>query len=48
MFDSLDEQMKKDENRVTSSKERIFRLLLYVLAAVVVFGGLYLGVHSLS
>ena len=48
MFDSLDEQMKKDENRVSSSKERIFRLALYVLAALVVFGALYLGVHSLS
>ena len=48
MFDSLDEQMKKDENRVTSPKERVLRWALYVLAAIVVFAGLYLGVHSLS
>lgn len=48
MFDSLDEQMKKDENRVTSPKERVLRWALYVLAAIVVFAGLYFGVHSLS
>ncbi len=45
MFDSLDEQIKKDEDRVSTSKERMVRYALYVLAAVVVFGGLILGVH---
>lgn len=45
MFDSLDEQMKKDDERVVSSKERVVRYALYLIAAVVVFGGLILGVH---
>ncbi|HML18668.1 MAG TPA: hypothetical protein VK419_16670 [Bryobacteraceae bacterium] len=45
MFDSLDEQIKKDEERVVSPKARMVRYALYVLAAVVVFGGLVLGVH---
>ena len=45
MFDSLDEQMKKDDDRISTSKERMMRYALYVLAAVVVFGGLYLGVR---
>jgi hypothetical protein len=45
MFDSLDEQMKKDDERVVSSKERMVRYALYLIAAVVVFGGLILGVH---
>jgi hypothetical protein len=45
MFDSLDEQMRKDEDRVSTSKGRMVRYALYVLAAVVVFGGLILGVH---
>ena len=48
MFDSLDEQMKKDEDRVTSPKERIMRYLLYLIAGIVVFGGLIMGVRSLS
>ena len=48
MFDSLDEQMKKDDDRVSSARERLFRWALYVVAGLVVFGGLYLGVYSLS
>ena len=40
MFDSLDEQMQKDENRVTTSGQRMMRYALYVLAAAVVMGGL--------
>lgn len=45
MFDSLDEQMKKDDARVVSTAERAVRYALYVIAAIVVFGGLILGVH---
>jgi hypothetical protein len=48
MFDSLDEQMKKDEDRVSSSGQRMMRYAIYVLAAAVVFGGLILGVHYLQ
>jgi len=48
MFDSLDEQIKKDENRVSSSGGRMIRWAIYVLAAAVVFGGLILGVHYMS
>ncbi|HUA84727.1 MAG TPA: hypothetical protein VMB85_12755 [Bryobacteraceae bacterium] len=45
MFDSLDEQIKKDDERVMSGKERAVRYTLYVIAAIVIFGGLVLGVH---
>jgi hypothetical protein len=48
MFDSLDEQMRKDDNKVTSSKERMMRYALYAIAAAVVFGGLFFGVHLLT
>ena len=48
MFDSLDDQMKKDDDRVSSGKERMLRWALYVIAGLVVFAGLYLGVYSLS
>jgi hypothetical protein len=48
MFDILEEQMRKDENRVTSSKERMLRYALYVLAAGLVFGGLIFSVHLLG
>jgi hypothetical protein len=48
MFDSLDEQIRKDEDRVTSSGQRMMRYAIYVVAAAVVFGGLILGVHLLT
>jgi hypothetical protein len=48
MFDSLDDQMRKDEDRVSSSKERMMRWALYVLAACIVFGGLIFGVHYMG
>ncbi len=48
MFDSLDEQIKKDEARVLSSRERMMRYAIYVVAAVVVFGGLILGVYMFT
>ncbi len=48
MFDSLDEQIKRDEDRVSSGKERMVRWAIVLIAAVVVFGGLILGVHYMS
>ncbi len=48
MFDSLEEQMAKDENKVSSPRERAMRWLIYVIAAVLIFGGLIVGVRSLG
>jgi len=48
MFDSLDEQIKKDENRVSTTGQRVIRYVLYVAAAAVVMGGLILGVHMMN
>jgi hypothetical protein len=45
MFDSLDEQIRKDEAKVHSPQERIMMYALYLVAAIVVFGGLYFGMH---
>ena len=48
MFDSLDDQMRRDEDKVSSSKERMMRWALYVIAAGIVFGGLIIGVHYMG
>lgn len=48
MFDSLDDQMRKDEDRVSSTKGRIMRWALYIIATGIVFGGLIFGVHYMS
>lgn len=48
MFESLDEQMRKDEDRVSTSGGRMLRYLLYLLAGLVVFGALIFSVHLLG
>ena len=48
MFESLDEQIRLDEHKATSNIERILRWALIVLLSVIVFGGLYFGVHLMQ
>ncbi len=48
MFDSLDEQMKNDDAKVVSSRERALKWALVALVSLVVFGGLYVGVHLMQ
>ena len=48
MFESLDDQMKKDEARATSSRDRVMKWALAAIVTVLVFGGLYLGVSMLE
>jgi hypothetical protein len=48
MFDSLDDQMKRDEERTTTKKERMIRYAAIAVTSVLLFGGLYLGVSLLS
>jgi hypothetical protein len=48
MFESLDEQIRKDDDRVSSSQQRLIRWALYALVGVVVLGGLILGVRFMS
>jgi hypothetical protein len=48
MFESLDEQMKVDEHKAVSNSERMIRWALIVAVSLIVFGGLYLGVHMMQ
>jgi hypothetical protein len=48
MFDSLEEQMKHDDDRVNTRRGRIMLYALYVLLGVLLFGGLILAVHLMS
>ena len=48
MFESLDEQMKLDDRRESSSQERMIRWGLGILVSILVFGGLIFGVHYLQ
>ena len=48
MFESLDEQLKLDDRKSTSSTERTLRWVLGVGIAAIVLGGLYWGVHLMG
>ncbi len=48
MFDSLDEQIAKDENRVSTPTQRAMKWMIYMLAGLVVFGGVFYGVSFLN
>jgi hypothetical protein len=48
MFDSLEERMKRDEDRTSTRKERLTRYALYVLLAVLLFGGLIFAIYLMS
>lgn len=48
MFDSLDEQMAKDDAQESTKRERMLRYGAIAVTSVLLFAGLYLGVHFLS
>jgi hypothetical protein len=48
MFESLDEQIKLDAHKSTSTTERILRWFLMIAIALIVFGGLYWGMHMMK
>ena len=48
MFDSLEQQMKRNEDRISTSKGRMLRYGLYVLAGALVIAGLIYAVHLIG
>lgn len=48
MFDSLDDQIRIDEHKMSSNKERAVKWVLVLLISVIVFGGLYFGMHLMQ
>jgi hypothetical protein len=48
MFESLDEQMKHDEEEVSTPRERLLKSILVAVVSVLLFGSLYMGVRLLE
>ena len=48
MFETLDDRMKHDEEEVTTPRERMMKWVLSAIVAIVIFGGLYMGVRLLE
>ena len=45
MFDILEDQIKKDEERETTKQSRMLQRAIIALLSVVLFGALYVGIH---
>jgi hypothetical protein len=48
MFSSLEEQMKHDDARATSPRERMTKWAVAAFVAVAVFGGLYYAIQAFA
>jgi hypothetical protein len=48
MFETLDDQIKQDNDAANTKTERMLRWVLVLVISLLVFGGLYLGVRSLG
>lgn len=48
MFDSLDDQMKHDDQLQTTAKERVMRWVIGVALCALVLAGFYFGVRMLQ
>ena len=48
MFDTLDDQIKADERREISPKEKYIRWAVVAVSSLLLFGGLYYGVRFLG
>lgn len=47
MFESLDDQIKHDEQEGTTRTRRAIKWIIVTALSVLVFGGLYMGVRLL-
>jgi len=48
MFDSLSDQIKADDRKEVSTRERVLRNTVIAVLSVVLFAGLYLAVRLAS
>jgi hypothetical protein len=48
MFESLSDQIKADDRKEISGRERVLRYTLIAVLSVILFAGLYLAVHFVS
>ena len=48
MFETLEDQIKIDDLRATTERERMVRWVVIPLLSVVLFGALYFGLHLMQ
>lgn len=48
MFESLDDEMRRDEKATTTPRERKLFYVAVMLVSIILFGGLYAGIKYLE
>jgi formate-dependent nitrite reductase membrane component NrfD len=48
MFDSLDEEIKRDERQLSTLAERVLKYIAVLFASTAAFGALYTGILLLE
>jgi hypothetical protein len=48
MFETLEDQIRIDEEKTTTKRERMIRWAVIALVSVVLFGALYFGIHLIE
>lgn len=48
MFNSLEDELKRDEQRTSTPTQRCLLYLTVLVASVILFGGLYAGIRFLE
>jgi len=48
MFETLEEQIRTDELKATTKRQRMFEYAAIVVISLILFGALYLGIHLLA
>jgi hypothetical protein len=48
MFDALSETMKRDEQAMTTPRQRWLKYAAVAVTSVILFGGLYMGIRFLE
>jgi hypothetical protein len=48
MFDSLSDRIREDEHKEENTTRRVIRIVATLVATVLLFGGLYMGVRMLE
>ena len=48
MFNSLDDEIKRDDQKTSTPRERYLRYAAVLLASIILFGSLYAGIRFLG
>ncbi len=48
MFEALEDQIKTDEQKTTTKRERLVIWLIIAVVSIILFGTLYFGIHLIE